>query len=392
MRILMLGWELPPHNAGGMGVVCYQMARALSGRGVSIDFVLPYTAHHPNTEFMNIVSTTQRPPKHGDGLWVYDTFLAGSSEMEKVQSDYLSVAVAHAKKFPPDVIHAHDWLTLRAGIAVKNATNRPLIAHIHATEFDRAGGKNGNPVIHDIEQMGLLMADRIIAISKLQRDLISERYHIPHDKIEIVHNTIDYADFAEPVNGDTYRYAKRLQDEGYCVVSVMNRLTVQKGLTHFMRAAAKASHRLGRFVFIIGGDGEQRDELIEMSADLGIADKVLFTGFVRGKQWRDVFAVSDVFVMSSISEPFGITALEAAAHGAAVVITKQSGAGEVILNGFKYDYWDEDRLADILINLASSASLTAHLQANAKQEIRGKSWQDVATRFIDQYNRVGLVP
>jgi len=156
-----------------------------------------------------------------------------------------------------------------------------------------------------------------------------------------------------------------------------------------MRAAAKASHRLGRFVFIIGGDGEQRDELIEMSADLGIADKVIFTGFVRGKQWRDIFAVSDVFVMSSISEPFGITALEAAAHGAAVVITKQSGAGEVILNGFKYDYWDEERLADILINLASSSALTGHLKANAEEEIRGKSWQDVASRFIDQYAKVG---
>ena len=274
-------------------------------------------------------------------------------------------------------------------MAVKNATNRPLIAHIHATEFDRAGGKEGNPIIHDIEQAGLLMADRIIAISKLQHDLIAERYNIPSDKIEIVHNTIDYNDFAEPVNGDTYRYARRLQDEGYCVVSVMNRLTVQKGLSYFMRAAAKASHRLGRFVFIIGGDGEQRDELIEMSADLGIADKVIFTGFVRGKQWRDIFAVSDVFVMSSISEPFGITALEAAAHGAAVVITKQSGAGEVILNGFKYDYWDEERLADILINLASSSALTGHLKANAEEEIRGKSWQDVASRFIDQYAKVG---
>jgi glycogen(starch) synthase len=385
----MLGWELPPHNAGGMGVVCYQMARALAGRGVSIDFVLPYTAHHPNTEFMNIVSTAPRSPKRGDGTWAYDSFAAGGPVMQKIQDDYLSVAVAHAKKFPPDVIHAHDWLTLRAGMAVKNATNRPLIAHIHATEFDRAGGKEGNPIIHDIEQAGLLMADRIIAISKLQHDLIAERYNIPSDKIEIVHNTIDYNDFAEPVNGDTYRYARRLQDEGYCVVSVMNRLTVQKGLSYFMRAAAKASHRLGRFVFIIGGDGEQRDELIEMSADLGIADKVIFTGFVRGKQWRDIFAVSDVFVMSSISEPFGITALEAAAHGAAVVITKQSGAGEVILNGFKYDYWDEERLADILINLASSSALTGHLKANAEEEIRGKSWQDVASRFIDQYAKVG---
>ena len=385
----MLGWELPPHNAGGMGVVCYQMARALANRGAVIDFVLPYTAEHPGAEFMNIISHSKMTPQRRDGTFVYDTNYTENSAMQRLQEDYLSIAVKHALKNPPDVIHANDWLTLRAGMAVKKATNKPLIAHIHATEFDRAGGKNGNPIIHDIEQTGLLMADRIIAISKLQQDLIAERYNIPRDKIEIVHNTIDYSDFAIEASGETYRYAKRMQDEGYCVVSVMNRLTVQKGLTFFMRAAAKASHRLGRFVFIIGGDGEQRNELIEMSADLGIADKVLFPGFVRGKQWRDIFAVSDVFVMSSVSEPFGITALEAAAHNCATVITKQSGAGEVIINGFKYDYWDEDRLADILINLASA--LTNHLKANALEEIRGKSWNDVAIRFIDQYNKVGAI-
>lgn len=390
MRILMLGWELPPHNAGGMGVVCYQMARALAGRGIDIDFVLPYAAEHPGTDFMRIVSSSKRVPVVGDGTWVYDSWYGSQSQIREIQDHYIKTAVRHAKKHVPHAIHAHDWLTMRAGIAVKQAVNRPLIAHVHATEFDRAGGKSGNPMIHEIEQMGLLIADRVIAISNIQRDLIAEKYHIPKDKIEVVHNTIDYSDFVELVNGDSYRYAKRLQDEGYCVVSVMNRLTVQKGLSHFMRAAAKASHRLGRFVFIVGGDGEQRDELIEMSADLGIADKVIFTGFVRGKQWRDVFALSDVFVMSSISEPFGITALEAAAHGAAIVITKQSGAGEVIHNGFKYDYWDEERLADILINLASSSALASHLKANASEEMHGKSWSDVADRFIDQYARVGL--
>lgn len=388
----MLGWELPPHNAGGMGVVCYQMARALARHGVAIDFVLPYTAHHPNTEFMNIVSTSPRIPKKGDGTWVYDSWLGSSPMMRTIQNDYTSVAVAHAKKNRPDVIHAHDWLTLGAGMAVKKAIHRPLIAHVHATEYDRAGGKNGNPMIHDIEQAGLLMADRIIAISRLQRDIIADNYHIPRDKIEIVHNTIDYTDFAEPVDGETYRYAKRLKADGYCIVSVVNRLTVQKGLTHFMRAAAKASHRLGRFLFIIGGDGEQRDELIEMSAELGIADKVIFTGFIRGKQWRDVFEVSDVFVMSSVSEPFGITPLEAAAHGTAVVITHQTGAGEVMLNSMKYNYWDEDRLADILINLASSDALTSHLKANALEEIRGKSWEDVAGHFMEQYTRLAVAP
>lgn len=386
----MLGWELPPHNAGGMGVVCYQMARALAGRGIDIDFVLPYAAEHPGADFMRIVSSSKRAPVVGDGTWVYDSWYGSNSQMQEIQDHYIKTAVRHAARHVPNVIHAHDWLTLRAGAAVKAAVNRPLIAHVHATEFDRAGGKHGNPMIHEIEQMGLLMADRIIAISQIQKQLISEKYHIPGEKIEVVHNTIDYSDFVSPVSGETYRYAKRMKDEGYCVVSVVNRLTVQKGLTHFMRAAGKAASRLGRFVFIVSGDGEQRDELIELSAELGIADKVIFTGFVRGKEWRDVFRVSDVFVMSSISEPFGITPLEAAAHGTAVVITKQSGASEVMLNSLKYDYWDEDRLADMLINLASSQALTSHLKANAVEEMRGKSWADVADRFIDQYSRVGL--
>ncbi len=386
----MLGWELPPHNAGGMGVVCYQMARALAGRGVDIDFVLPYTAEHPGSEFMRIISSSSRVPQKGDGTWVYDHWYGTSPEMQEVQNHYIRTAVRHAKKHPPQAIHANDWLTLKAGMAVKQAINRPLIAHVHATEYDRAGGTNGNPMIHEIEQTGLLMADRIIAISHIQKKLISEKYHIPSEKIEVVHNTIDYDDFIEPMHGATYRYARRMKQEGYCVVSVVNRLTVQKGLTHFMRAAGKAASRLSRFVFIVAGDGEQRDELIQLSAELGIADKVIFTGFVRGREWRDVFAVSDVFVMSSISEPFGITPLEAAAHGTAVVITKQSGASEVMLNSLKYDYWDEDRLADLLINLASSQALTSHLKANAVEEMRGKSWADVADRFIDQYDRVGV--
>lgn len=390
MRILMLGWELPPHNAGGMGVVCYQMARALAGQGIAIDFVVPYTAHHPNSEFMNIISTSTRKPQANDGTGVYDDWIGGEKKFESLSDDFTKVAIAHAEKSKPDVIHAHDWLTLKAGVEVKKATNLPLIAHVHATEFDRAGGGSGNPMIHEIEQMGLLMADRIFAVSQLTKKIIVEQYHIPADKVEVVYNTIDYSDFEEPTTGETYRYAQRMQKEGYCVVSVVNRLTVQKGLTHFLRAAAKASSRLSRFVFIIGGSGEQRDELIEMSAELGIADKVIFTGFVRGAQWRDIFEVSDVFVMSSVSEPFGITPLEAAAHNTAVIITKQTGAGEILLNSLKYDYWDEERLADMLINLASSSALTAHLKANIAEEVRGKSWQDVAGHFIEQYNRVGV--
>lgn len=389
MQILMLGWELPPHNSGGLGVACYHMARALSRHGASIDFVLPYTAHHPETEFMTIISTSSEQPIWGEkkGSGAYDDWIEHAEKMAKLQEGYINTAVTHAKQSTPDVIHAHDWLTLKAGMAVKQAVNRPLVAHIHATEFDRAGGKGGNPIIHEIEYEGLMMADRIIAVSNLTKQILIDRYQLPADKIEVIHNTINHEELDALPDVDTYLYAERMKREGYCVVATVGRLTIQKGLHHFMRAAAKAARRLNRFVFIVAGDGEQRDELIELSAELGIADSVLFTGFVRGKALRDVYGVADVFVMSSISEPFGLTALEAAADRDAVVITKQSGASEVLTNSLKYDYWDEDRLADILINLASSSALTSHLQMNAAEEIQHTSWHDIASHCLDQYTR-----
>jgi len=176
------------------------------------------------------------------------------------------------------------------------------------------------------------LADRIIAVSNITKTIIIQKYGIPEDKIEVVHNAIDVASFDDGYSYDrhTYRYLEALKNEGFTIVSTITRFTVQKGLTHFMRAAARACEKYDKFAFLLAGDGEQRDELITLAADLGIADKVFFTGFVRGKQWRDAYSVSDIFVMSSVSEPFGLTALEAAHHDNALIITKQSGVGEVL--------------------------------------------------------------
>jgi glycosyltransferase involved in cell wall biosynthesis len=179
-----------------------------------------------------------------------------------------------------------------------------------------------------------------------------------------------------------------MRHEGYVVVSTLGRLTIQKGLAHFMRSAARASHLYDKFLFVVAGDGEQRDELIRLSADYGIADKVLFTGFVRGEAWRQLYGVTDIFVMSSISEPFGLTALEAAAHDTAVVVTKQSGVSEVLKNILRYDYWDEVKLADQLINIAVSPALKSDLQTGAYNEFRTMSWDDVATRCMLTYQNV----
>ena len=400
MNILMLGWELPPHNSGGLGVACYQMSKALAMAGSSIDFVLPYSAYHPETSFMRIHAATHLKPLERNGLGAYDSTgvirdalhrKPGEAlrDIRDVQATYIEYVDKHVRSNPPDAIHAHDWLTIEAGIRAKEITNAPLIVHVHATEFDRAGQNYGNPVVHEIEEQGLLMADRIIAVSEITKALIVHRYKIPADKVEVVHNAFDTSlidDYSYDTS--TYKYLEHLKTEGYTVAATITRFTVQKGLIHFMRAAARAAERYDKLVFLMAGDGEQRDELLRLSADLGIADKVYFTGFVRGQKWRDAYSVADIFVMSSVSEPFGLTALEAAHHDNALIISKQSGVGEVLSSIFRYDFWDVDRLADQMVAIAASKALKFELTTNVKREYARLSWDDVATRCLAMYSRL----
>lgn len=402
MNILMLGWELPPHNSGGLGVACYHMSKALAMAGASIDFVLPYTAKHPNTDFMRVHGATPLSPLDRYGMGAYDSKFVKYSRLSKselkdmsnirgVQRHYVSFVEGLLEDIEtPDVIHAHDWLTMEAGMRAKEITNRPLVVHVHATEFDRSASESGNPIVHEIEYQGLMMADRILAVSNITKNMIVEKYGIPADKIEVVYNAIDVTDFDSDYEYDTrtYNYLEALKSEGYTIVSTMTRLTIQKGLPYFIRAAAKACQKYDKFAFLISGTGEERDELIKLASSLGISDKVLFNGFVRGKQWRDTYSVSDVFVMSSVSEPFGLTALEAAHHGNALIITKQSGVGEVLGNIFRYDFWDIDKLADQLVGIATSGALKDTLRHNISREYSKLNWHDVAMQCIDNYSRV----
>ncbi|MBC7868903.1 glycosyltransferase family 4 protein [Candidatus Saccharibacteria bacterium] len=401
MNILMLGWELPPHNSGGLGVACYHMSKALALQGATIDFVVPYTAAHPDIDFMTIHSATKLTPLERYGLGAYDSKTVLSKElssadvnnladMRGVQKRYVQFVETLVKTCKPDAIHAHDWLTMEAGMRAKQLTDAPLIVHVHATEFDRCGSGSGNPLVHEIEYQGLMMADRIIAVSNITKSIIIQKYGIPENKIEVVHNAIDITSFDDGYNYDyrTYRYLEALKDEGFTIVSTVTRFTVQKGLTHFMRAAARASEKYDKFAFLLAGDGEQRDELISLAADLGIADKVFFTGFVRGKQWRDAYSVSDIFVMSSVSEPFGLTALEAAHHDNALIISKQSGVGEVLHSIFRYDFWDVDVLADQMVGIATSSALQQSLKQNIQYEYDKISWNDVAHTCTRIYQTV----
>ncbi|OYX42030.1 hypothetical protein B7Y94_04285 [Candidatus Saccharibacteria bacterium 32-49-12] len=398
MKILMLGWELPPHNSGGLGVACYHLAKALSLQGTSIDFIVPYSATHDSIDFMKVHNATNLSPLHKNGMGAYESSkliadkLDGDlSTIRGVQRRYVSFVEAHLddKANHYDAIHAHDWLTMEAGMRAKELTDAPLIVHVHSTEFDRAGGNSGNPIAHEIEQQGLLMADRIIAVSEVTKAIIISKYDIPADKIEVVYNAIDVNSFDETYqyDGRTYAYLESLRQEGYTVISAITRLTVQKGLSHLLRGFAKAVSKYDKLALLLAGDGEQKNELIEMAAKLGISDKIFFAGFVRGKQWRDAYSVSDVFVMSSVSEPFGLTALEAAHHGTALILTYTSGVAEVLDSVFKYDFWDEDRLADQIVGIATSPALKKTMTEDVMNEYSKLSWDDVAVQLNDLYSR-----
>ncbi len=396
MKILMLGWELPPYNSGGLGTACYRISKALSDGGVDIDFVLPYTASH-DIDFMKIHGATSFGPLDQYSLGAYDKLnkivkveepnYNGVLNLCDVQRQYVRFVEFLTTDMSPDVIHVHDWLTVEAGIRARQITGAPLVMHVHATEYDRSGGNYGNPLVRDIEYQGLMMADRIITVSDHTKKIIIKEYDIPADKIEVVHNIVDndYFDQDYEYNDKTFKYFETLKKEGYTVVLTVTRFTVQKGLTFFLNAAAKALKRYDKLVFLIAGDGEQRDELIKMTADLNIADKVFFTGFIRGSKWRDAFNIGDIFVMSSVSEPFGQTALEAAYHNEAVIVTKQSGVGEILDHIFRYDFWDEDALADKIVGLATSKALLETMKRDIKEEYDNLSWNEVADTYMRIY-------
>ncbi len=388
----MLGWELPPHNSGGLGVACYQMSKALAFHGASIDFVVPYSAEHPNIDFMNVVPVSDVPPEqiyfgaYDNGTPSDATNDHGLSGMRAMQKRYGDFVEHMVRDNPPDAIHAHDWLTMEAGIRAKAVTDAPLIVHVHATEFDRSGEHYGNPLVHEIEQQGLMMADRIIAVSHITKEIIVKNYHIPPEKIEVVYNAIDLDDLPpHEYDRRTYEYVESLKADGYTIVGTLTRLTVQKGLSYFVRAAAKALEQHDKLAFLLLGNGEQRDELVRLAAELGIADKFIFGGFVRGKQWRDAYHLLDVFVMSSVSEPFGLTALEAAHHDTTLLISKQSGVGEILQHIMQFDYWDVDKLASEMVELAKDPELLASLKAGVKEEYANLSWGDAARQCLELY-------
>jgi glycogen synthase len=394
MKVLMLGWELPPHNSGGLGVACYQLCKALSTKNVDIEFILPYKAKH-NVNFMRINSAQPKGVEEiiASGI-AYDSYKYVKSDgtIEWVDIYGQQAAYEHAvarmvKHAKFDIIHAHDWLTFRAGIRAKQISGKPLILHVHSIERDRAGGNSGNPMVREIEYMSMLLADRVIAVSNLTKQAIVDDYKIPADKIDVVHNSMDLDDFEE-LSGDTsYAYLEALKKQGWRVVVNIGRITIQKGLTNLLYAAKIVVEKNPKTIFLIVGSGDQERELLELAAQLGISRNVIFTGFQRGKRWRDAYAIGDLFVMPSVSEPFGLTPLEAAGYGTPSLISRQSGVSEVIQNCLKIDYWDVREMANQITAVVQNDGLRDELHANIYKEYVRLSWHDAAHKLVDTYRR-----
>lgn len=392
MKVLMLGWELPPFNSGGLGTACYQLCKALSKKDVDIDFILPYKAEH-GIDFMNI--TAAQPQGVASILRsgiAYDSYKytleSGSEEWFGIydqQQLYEQSVVSLVKDRQFDIVHAHDWLTFRAAMRIKQLKNCPIILHVHSVESDRAGNKHGNPLVHEIENMSLHMADRVIAVSQHTKNAIIRDYGVPADKIEVVHNSIEPSDIVPLEADNSYRYLEAMKKLGYRVVVNVGRLTIQKGLPNLLMAAKAVVERVPKTLFLIVGSGEQLYELIEQAARLGIGPNVIFADFQRGKTWRDAFAIGDLFVMPSVSEPFGLTPLEAAGYGTPSLVSKQSGISEVLNNCLKVDFWDVDEMANKITAVMRSDALRDELGRNVSIELQKMSWESSSNKVMNLY-------
>jgi glycogen synthase len=396
MRILMLGWELPPHNSGGLGVACYQLCKALAKKGADIEFVVPYTADHSDIDFMRINSAHPQDVETvmKSGI-AYDSFkyTKKTGEIQWVdlfgQCEVYEEAVGRIAPLASfDIIHAHDWLTARAGMRAKMLTGKPLVVHFHSIEADRSGTiGGGNPLVREIEEMSMLIADRIIAVSQHTKNGIMREYGIPEDKIEVVHNHFDPSGLLPADGANAYTYLNEMKQQGYRVISSVGRLTVQKGLPNLIRAFTEVVARAPKTLLLMVGSGEQRNELVGMAAEMGVGQNVLFADFQRGKGYRDAYAVADLFVMPSISEPFGLTALEAIGYGTPVLLSRQSGVSEMISNSLQVDFWDIEEMANKMTAVVQNDALRDELHANSYREYLRHSWDDSADVTVGVYNK-----
>ena len=366
MRVAMIGWEYPPFKAGGLATHCYGLTRSLADKGVQVDFYMPKTKHTSVSDKHNLniieVGETEIFPYDRP----YNKELAGKFYDAVYRYNDLIVVKVQGKY---DVIHCHDWLTMKAGIALKEKTGTPLVLTIHSTEYDRSGWLYPNQWFIDIEREGMEMADRIIAVSHFTKRVIVEKYGINPDKISVIHNAV-------------YPIPEGRKKE---IVLFLGRLTIQKGAEFFLRAAHKVKDYEPDARFVVAGIGDMLPRLITQALDLGISDKVIFTGRLTEEEVRHIYGISSVYVMPSVSEPFGITALEAISAGTPTIASKTAGFSETFNNCLKVDFWDTDEMANKIISLLRYKPLYTTLSKEGKREIELFTWDHVADHTIGVY-------
>ena len=428
MRVLMFGWEFPPHIAGGLGTACYGIVKGLAHSGVSTMFVMPSASGDEDQSAAQIINASDVPVQITDTMNV-DDFLDkvqfvhigtnmvpyldpaefqtlveedrrrqvrdfsvhyghtykfsgkyGSNLMEEVARYAMvggTIAMTHKDEF--DVIHAHDWLTYMAGIAAKRLSGKPLVVHVHATSFDRSSDNNIDTRVYDIEKRGMEAADKVITVSDLTRNIVITKYGIDPSKVVTVHNAVDFS------GRSNVNVERGVKDK---VVTFLGRITFQKGPEYFIEAAAKVLKRCDNVRFVMAGSGDMMNRSIRQVARLGISDRFHFTGFLRGKEVQEMFALSDVYVMPSVSEPFGISPLEAMRTGVPSVISKQSGAAEVLKYAFKVDFWDVDAMADEIYALLKYPALANFASKYGFDEVNTLKWNNAAVKIKNVYESV----
>ncbi len=395
VRILMFGWEFPPHNSGGLGTACFGLTRALS-REAKITFVLPKRvdagADWLKMCFADLPEVD--PLAVTANLYPYITSAGYALDREGLPSvygfnlidevrRYGAYARVLAKKRSFDVIHAHDWLSFPAGLAAKRVSGKPLVVHVHATEFDRTGGTGVNQEVYQIEKEGMHFADAIIAVSQWTKNLIVKHYGVAPEKVTVVHNGIDASDY-RPLPDRLMA----LKQAGEKIVLFVGRITLQKGPDYFVRAAKRVLELEPKTYFIIAGSGDMEGQTLREAAALGIADRVIFTGFVRGPELDALYQSADLYVLPSVSEPFGITPLESLVNGTPVIVSYQSGVAEVLRHALKVDFWDTDELANQIIAVLRHPVLYQTLKQYGGEEVKKITWTAAAQKCLDLYHRL----
>lgn len=416
MKALMFGWEFPPHILGGLGTASYGLTKGMAKQGdMDITFVMPKPWGDEDQSFLKIIGANNTPIVWKEIEWqraidkfskfmnpqeyydLRDNIYADFSYkftnefgciefsgrypenlMEEI-NNYSIVAGVIARTYDCDIIHSHDWLTYPAGLHAKNITGKPLVLHVHATDFDRSRG-NVNPQVYGIERDGMNHADHIICVSELTRRTVIDKYGQDPQKVTTVHNAV------EPLSPEIMAIAPRKKKDK--IVTFLGRITMQKGPEYFVETAARVLQKTKHIRFVMAGSGDMINKMILLAAKKGISNHFHFTGFLKGKQVYEMLKSSDVYVMPSVSEPFGISPLEAMQCGVPSIISKQSGCAEILYNVIKTDYWDVEAMADAIYSICTYPAMYEFLQREGKAEVDEIKWEYAGQKVRDIYNQL----